>query len=92
MAIYVDDPMPVGGKFHNYSHMWTDEDTKVLVEFAVRLGLNRTWLQNSRGASGDFYHFDISPRYREKALKAGAVYMNLMDWTAARIAERRNAP
>ena len=87
MTIHVDDPMPVGGKFHNYCHMWADGTLETLNElyaFADRLGLQRSWRQYSKGLTGDFYHYDISPNMRAKALRMGAEYISLAEWLKPR--------
>jgi hypothetical protein len=79
MTVYVDKPMPIGGRFNNYCHLFADSDAE-LHAFADRLNLPRTWLQISRGMSGDFRHYDLSPSKRWDALKAGAQYLPLVDW------------
>ena len=79
MTIYVDDPMPIGGKFNNYCHMWADGDDEELHKFAAGLGLKRSWFQVSTGW-GEFRHYDISPHKRALALRKGAVYMRLIEW------------
>ena len=101
MTVYVDDPMDIGGKFHNYCHMWSDTDlstcsTSVLavVRFARQVFPSKSikellaWLQYSHGLSGDFWHYDVAPSYRPVALKLGAQYMPLKDWVRRRMIER----
>jgi hypothetical protein len=51
---------------HKYwSHMVTDTDFEELHAMARALGLKKEWFQ------GD--HYDVTPKYREKAIKLGAV-------------------
>lgn len=82
MTVYVDDPMMfIRGRFRGYCHMWTDGTHDELDAFAVSIGLKKEWAQEKRGAIvKDFYHYDISPFYRERALLKGAHYMALGDY------------
>lgn len=95
MTIYVDDPMPqYVGKFHNYCHMWADGTADTIAEldaFAKRLGLRVEWRQFSKGISGDFYHYDISPAKRSAALLLGAEYLPLIKWLKSKLEARRLA-
>lgn len=68
MAIYVDPPMPIGGKFNNYCHMFADSVDE-LHQFAERLKLKREWFQDKP----DHPHYDIALRKRIVAVKLGAV-------------------
>lgn len=86
MTIYVDDPMPVGGRFNNWCHMWSaTNDRDELDAMAKRLGLKAAWFQLTRGMSGEFPHYDVSPAMRSKALAAGAVYKPLLEWVKERM-------
>lgn len=79
--IYVDDPMPmINGRFKNYCHIWTDGSHMELNGFALRLGLRLAWARKKGGILKDFYHFDISPLMRERALKMGAEYIPLAEY------------
>jgi hypothetical protein len=82
MTIYVDDQMThIKGKFSGYCHMWTDGTHDELNGFALGMGLKLKWAQHKKGAIvKDFYHFDISPAMRIRALEKGAVYMPLSQW------------
>lgn len=71
--IYVDDPMPIGGKFNNYCHLWSDGDTEELHTFAASIGLRREWFQDRVG----FPHYDISLSKRQQAIKRGATATTL---------------
>lgn len=64
--IYVDPPMPIGGKFNNYCHMVADNIAE-LHTFARRLGLRREWYQPK-----SYPHYDISPAMRNLAVHLGA--------------------
>jgi len=82
MTILVDDPMPIGGRYDGYCHLWSDtlNDTE-LHDFARRLALPRSWLQISHGVEvREFKHFDLSPSKRAQALKLGARYMPMRQW------------
>lgn len=59
-------PWP-GGRF---SHLISDESVEELLAFARGIGLSMRWFQH-QGVSS-FPHFDVSPRYRAKAIAAGA--------------------
>ena len=73
MTIYVDEMVnnlwKLRGKIVKNCHMWSDESTKELLEFAENLGLKRGWMQRSRRG---LIHFDLVERLREKAVKEGA--------------------
>lgn len=87
MTIFVDYPTPRKGKFNNYCHMWTDSTHDDLDNFAVgTLGLKKEWAQEKRGAIvKDFYHYDISPSKRQRAIKWGAKPMALSAWIKQRM-------
>lgn len=81
--IYVDDPMMFArGKFKGYCHMWIVDGThEELDAFAQSIGLKKAWAQSKRGAIvKDFYHYDISPFYRVRAVLKGAQYMPLSQY------------
>ncbi len=79
MSVYVDDPLPIGGRYDNFCHLWADSDAE-LHAIALCLHLPRTWLQISRGRFGDFKAYDVSPSKRALALRYGAEYMPLREW------------
>lgn len=63
----------VGKKYnHKWCHLYAD-DLNELINFAIRIGLKRSWLQNE---SGRFPHFDIVPTYRQKAILNGAIELS----------------
>jgi len=91
--IYVDDPMPIGGRFNNWCHMWsslTDVSLEAahgeLHDMAERIGLSVSHYQQSWGKTGYFPHYDLSPKHRRKALANGAEYKSLRVWVAERMA------
>jgi hypothetical protein len=55
----------------------TDGDTDKLHAFAARIGIPRRWFQI--GVRGTFPHYDLTPRYRLKAIQAGAVELTSED-------------
>ena len=76
--IFIDRNTPCVPNAHwrweTVCHMWTDGDLEELHEFAESLGLKRAWFQpcdrpglqpNRRS------HYDLTPRVRKLALKAG---------------------
>lgn len=50
-------------------HMFTDGPLEDLHAMAERIGMNRSWFQDE----GDLPHYDLNPRRREAAVRAGAV-------------------
>lgn len=89
--IYVDDPMKIGGRFDGWCHMWsslTDISYEAAVDelhdMATKIGISLKHFQQSHGISGDFPHYDISPKHRRKALANGAAYKRLREWVADR--------
>lgn len=76
MAVYVDDMRTVmrepSGKSHRWHwdsscHLWADEEEE-LIEFAIRLGLEKRWIQRSVR----LVHFDLTKHMRDKAIVLGA--------------------
>jgi hypothetical protein len=77
--IFVDKNMPcmsnASWKWNTVCHMWCDGDLEELHEFAVSLGLRRAWFQPSQRLDQKPWqrsHYDLTPRVRKLALKAGA--------------------
>ena len=57
--------------FHNGScHLTTDGTVDDLHAFAGRIGMRRSWFQDSRTP-----HYDLTPARRGRALRAGAVFV-----------------
>lgn len=86
--IYVDTVFSVlvaTGGAQRWCHMWTDGRPEELHVFAARLGLYRRWYQDKPS----FGHYDLVPRYREKALAMGATEMPLKEWIRSVQAQRR---
>lgn len=72
MAVYVDDmrkPVRLNRFTANWSHMFADSSEE-LHDFAVKLGLKTSWLQNE-GTWKE--HYDVTDTTRREALKNGAV-------------------
>lgn len=73
-------------KSGKWCHMWTDEDTDTLDAFALKLGLNTNYVHiTNSGISGKFYHYDLRPSKRAKAIKLGAVEKPLRQWIQERM-------
>lgn len=76
MAVYVDDmrmQATVGKHSSRWSHLTADSHEELL-EFAVKLGLRPSWIQYP----GTFKeHFDLTEGMRQRALRNGAVAINL---------------
>lgn len=87
MSVYVDNmrmqaSVPNGVHMVNgrWSHMFADS-TQELDEFALKLDLNPSWKQNSRG----FIHYDLVESRRKQAVLLGAIeieYRELPDYIA----------
>ncbi len=56
-------------------HMWADTLDE-LIDMARRIGLKLEWIQKS---GSDFTHFDLTPRKRAAALRAGAKEASLRE-------------
>lgn len=92
--IYVDSiqsgptPWP-GGRF---SHMISDEGVGELLVFAQSIGLRTSWFQQR--SAGAMPHFDVSPGFRAKAIRAGARAVSSREYVEAmrRYRERNAGP
>lgn len=65
-------------------HMFTDGDLEELHQFAARIGLRRSWFQNH----ATLPHYDLTPRRRRLAMRAGATQVNLLDYMRQRKTEQ----
>ena len=87
MAVYVDDmrmQATVGKHSSRWSHLTADSPDELL-EFALKLGLRRSWIQYP-GTWKE--HFDLTEGMRQRALKNGAVAITLQE-AGALFKERR---
>lgn len=87
--IYVDElrEWPSG----EWCHMWhANNDLEALHAFAETLGLERKWLHESRGISGFFPHYDLTPVKRKQALAYGAQPMELAEWIKGRLKDDKS--
>lgn len=58
----------------NWCHLWSStHDIEELIAFAQAIGMRPQWLQSPQR----FPHFDLVPRRRAAALKAGAIEYSL---------------
>jgi hypothetical protein len=68
----------------------TDNDTEALHKFAASIGCARSWFQT--GVNGIFPHYDLTPRYRLRAIQAGArqlTYGQAVEISVRQVEERR---
>lgn len=81
MNVYVDclfDTNPSGKwPYKKACHMFVDTttDSEVLHEFAISIGLRRSWYQTN----SIMPHYDLTPNKRVLALKKGAVELDRND-------------
>jgi len=88
MAIYVDPLVNWGwilrGRNVPNSHMFTDTlDLEELHQFALAIGMKRSWFQDSPRAP----HYDLTPGRRSKAVSIGAIELDRRE--AAQIWRKR---
>lgn len=79
MTVYVDAmrrPATVGRLKGNWSHLFADT-TEELLEFADRLGLRRSWIQNPGHIWKE--HFDVVDSKRDMAIRLGAVPVSVRE-------------
>lgn len=98
MTIYVDEITDYGDKkdappnkpfaWGKWSHLWTDGDDAELDDFAQRIGLRLSWSQESKGAVGRFYHYDVRPAKRDLAIQHGAHAVLFRDFVRERMKEK----
>lgn len=77
--IYVDEIRNYFSK-GDWCHMWTDGDESELHNFASQLNMHRNWVHRSKGISGEFVHYDLTPSKRKQALAKGAQFKPLKEW------------
>lgn len=65
--------MQINGNYIESCHLFTDGTEAFLLEFAVAMGLRRHWLQHRALGKAQIPHFDLTPKNRRRALKAGAL-------------------
>lgn len=68
MTIYVDQIAQHSNGL--WCHIMTDGDIEELHAFAGRIGMRREWFQNKNPRH---LHYDLRPRRRAAAIKAGAM-------------------
>lgn len=57
------------GRYVKNCHMWSDTNTRELIDFALKIGLKKSWVQKSRVG---WIHFDLVENYRNRAIENGA--------------------
>lgn len=100
MTVYVDNVRIRAsvGRYRDRSwcHLLTDDPTHAeLHEFAARIGLKRSWFQPPKalipGRPAPWWrgHYDVTEAVRKRAILAGAVDINFVQW--AEMVERFKA-
>lgn len=81
MAVYVDEikdwsrlAQMRGLRYTHWCHLTADTETE-LHEFALRLGLKRSWFQK-KGPRDYRWHYDIVPSKRAQAVRMGATELD----------------
>ena len=73
MTVYVDQMInnlwKLRGKYVKNCHMFSDTSTEELIDFAVKIGLKKQWIQKSRIG---WIHFDLVENRRKRAIENGA--------------------
>lgn len=87
MSVYVDPLMHWGGsrRFHweHSCHMWADSMDELL-EFAVRLGVDRAWFHGRRNRGmARLPHFDLNAAVRTQAVSLGAIELTRREAVAS---------
>jgi len=72
MTIYVDEPI-FEFRGQKYCHLWTDGELFELHSFIQRIGMDMKWFQSKHQDGISWDHYDCGPKFRERAVKAGAV-------------------
>lgn len=67
--IYVDTPRSYNRKRGKWCHMMTDGPIEELHQFAVMIGLKRSWFQSQPSHP----HYDLTLSFRAKAVQSGAI-------------------
>jgi hypothetical protein len=95
VSVYVDSMRmraTVGRVTANWSHL-TADTTEELLEFAARLGLRPSWIQNPGHIWKE--HFDVTDSKRDLAIEIGAKPITMQEaaalWAAKRSAARETA-
>jgi len=87
MTVYVDDmrmQATVGKLSSRWSHLTADTPDELL-DFALKLGLRRSWIQHP-GTYKE--HFDLTEGMRQRALRNGAVAITISEAGALLKAKR----
>lgn len=96
MTVYVDNfhcPARVGRIKARWSHL-TADTREELRDFAALLGLDPAWFQGRCKYGGcdpcPHWHYDVTDRLREKAIKLGAKPVDIREFGAIVTARRRS--
>lgn len=95
MAVFVDNfriPARVGAIRARWSHL-TADTREELRDFAALLGLDPTWFQGRCKYGGcdpcPHWHYDVTDRLREQAIKLGAKPVDIREFGALVSARRK---
>jgi Protein of unknown function (DUF4031) len=89
MTVYVDNariPAKVGRVSGRWSHLTADAKPE-LHEFAARIGLQPAWFQTCKNQAAcppetcPHWHFDVTDVKRAAAVAAGAVEIDIRQWS-----------
>lgn len=89
MVVYVDEiktyPTSImDAQTRRNGSRWTHltaDTVGELHDLAQRIGMRRDWFQSK----GSVPHYDVTPAYRRKAIKAGAVFKSARDQARERL-------
>jgi hypothetical protein len=100
VTVYVDNariPARVGAITGRWSHLTADTKDE-LNTFADRIGLRRAWFQTCKRSTACkpadrcvHWHYDVTDAKRTEALAAGAVEMDIRQWSDITRARREAA-
>jgi len=84
--VLIDRPFAwVDGR--TWCHLWEENlDLRVLHAFARSIGLKRCWFHNRPG----FPHYDVRASMIARAIRRGAVQVNVAEWLQERSRRIRN--
>ncbi len=95
MTVYVDEPRSFKVDYTNWCHLFadTEEELDQWVAWACKAQrdpnwINPKWKHRSKGLSGEFPHYDLTPRKRAEALKLGAKFIPLREWLKPRMPQK----
>lgn len=76
MAVYVDPLIDYGWKLGPSCHLTADTEDE-LHEFALKIGMKRSWFQHSKGK--EIPHYDLVRTRRKLAVSKGAIELTMRE-------------